>query len=139
MSTAEVAVRLVLAAVLGCFAGLERQWQHKSAGLRTHTLVALGAAGFTIVSMLGLGPTNNPMLIAGAVVSGIGFVGGGVIMHRGETVQGINTAATLWATASIGLSAGAGYYALTGMIFALVLFVQFPIRWLEEWLERESH
>src|SRR5882672_4224525 len=99
LTTTVVAVRLSLAFVLGALAGVERQWHHKNAGLRTHTLVAAGA------------------------VTGIGFIGGGVIMHQGPTVQGINTAATLWTTASMGLAAGAGYYALTAMTFTALLLV----------------
>jgi putative Mg2+ transporter-C (MgtC) family protein len=138
LPTAEVALRLSLAFVLGALVGVERQWHHKNAGLRTHTLVAVGAAAFTIVSSLGLGPTNSPMMIAAGVVTGIGFIGGGVIMHQGPTVQGINTAATLWTTASIGLAAGAGYYALMAMVFAAVLVVQFPLQWVEQWIDRQS-
>jgi putative Mg2+ transporter-C (MgtC) family protein len=69
------------------------------------------------------------------VVSGIGFIGGGVIMRRGPTVQGINTAATLGATATIGLAVGAGYYMLTGLIFLAMLVIQFPLRWLENAIE----
>ena len=75
------------------------------------------------------------MLIAAGVVSGIGFIGGGVIMRRGPTVQGINTAATLWATASMGLAVGAGYYTLTTLIFLTMLVIQFPLRWLENVIE----
>src|SRR5262249_61466495 len=111
-----VATRVLVAFVLGMLAGIERQWHHKNAGLRTHTLVAVGAAAFTIVSSLGLGPTTSPMMIAAGVVTGIGFIGGGVIMHQGHTVQGINTAATLWTTAAMGLAAGSGPFRPTAMI-----------------------
>ena len=138
LSAEEAAIRLTIAFVAGAFAGIERQWHHKNAGLRTHTLVALGAATFTMVSMLGLGPTSNPMLIAAGVVTGIGFIGGGVIMHQGPTVQGINTAATLWTTASIGMAAGAGYYTVMALVFAALLLVQFPLGWLETWIDRRS-
>src|SRR5213593_2480557 len=138
LTTTVVAARLSLAFVLGALAGVERQWHHKNAGLRTHTLVAVGAAAFTIVSALGLGPTNSPMVIAAAVVTGIGFIGGGVIMHQGQMVQGINTAATLWITASLGLAAGAGYYALTLMVFATVVLVQLPLQWIERQIDRRS-
>jgi putative Mg2+ transporter-C (MgtC) family protein len=138
LSAADLATRLLLAFVVGAFAGVERQWHHKNAGLRTHTLVSVGAAAFTIVSFLGLGPTNSPMVIAAGVVTGIGFIGGGVIMHRGQTVQGINTAATLWTTASMGLAAGAGYYALTAFLFVCVIVVQFPLQWVEHWIDRHS-
>jgi putative Mg2+ transporter-C (MgtC) family protein len=134
----EVAIRLTLAFVVGGCVGVERQWNHKYAGVRTHTLVAVGAAGFTIVSALGLGPTGSPMLIAAGVVTGIGFIGGGAIMHNGGGVQGLNTAATLWTTASMGLAAGGGYYAVTGMVFAAVLLVQFPLELVEDWIDRAS-
>ena len=134
----EVAIRLALAFVVGACVGVERQWNHKNAGLRTHTLVAVGAAAFTIVSALGLGPTSNPMLIAAGVVTGIGFIGGGAIMHDGHSVHGLNTAATLWTTASMGLAAGSGYYAVTGMIFVAVLMVQFPLELVEQWIDRAS-
>src|SRR3989449_8790311 len=99
--------------------------------IRTHALVSLGASAYGVISLLGFGPTTNPMLIAAGVVSGLGFIGGGVIMRRGPTVQGINTAATLWATASMGLAIGAGYYTLTTLIFLTMLVIQFPLRWLE--------
>jgi uncharacterized membrane protein YhiD involved in acid resistance len=135
---AEVAIRLVLAFVVGACVGVERQWNHKNAGLRTHTLVAVGAAAFTIVSALGLGPTTSPMLVAAGVVTGIGFIGGGVIMHDGHGVHGLNTAATLWTTASMGLAAGGGYYIVTGMIFVAVLMVQCPLVLVEQWIDRAS-
>ncbi len=138
LPAADVVLRIAIAFVLGALAGVERQWHHKNAGIRTHTLVAVGAAAFTIVSSLGLGPTNNPMIIAAGVVTGIGFIGGGVIMHEGAVVQGINTAATLWATASIGLSAGAGYYTVTAIVFVALVLVQFPLQVVERWLDRLS-
>lgn len=137
-SLVEIATRLALAFVVGAGAGVERQWRHKNAGLRTHTLVAVGAAAFTIVSALGLGPTASPTLIAASVVTGIGFIGAGVIMHNGEAVHGLNTAATLWATASMGLAAGGGYYAVTLMIFVAVLMVQLPLGLVEGWIDRWS-
>lgn len=137
-SAGEIAFRIVAAFVLGALAGVERQWHHKHAGLRTHTLVAVGAAAFTIASTLGLGPTTSPMMIAAGVVTGIGFIGGGVIMHQGPTVQGINTAATLWKTASIGLAAGGGFYALMLIVFVILLVVQFPLQRVEEWIDRRT-
>ena len=131
-----MAARLGLAAGFGALVGIERQWHHKNAGLRTHALVALGAAAFGLISLLGFGPTNNPMLIAGGVVTGIGFIGGGVIMHRGAAVQGINTAATLWATASVGLALGGGYYVLGSLIFLAVLVVQIGLSWVESQIDK---
>jgi putative Mg2+ transporter-C (MgtC) family protein len=138
LPAAEIVTRIAIAFVLGALAGVERQWHHKNAGIRTHTLVAIGSAAFTLVSSLGLGPTNNPMIIAAGVVTGIGFIGGGVIMHQGATVQGINTAATLWTTASIGLAAGAGYYTITAIVFLALMLVQFPLQAVERWIDRRS-
>src|SRR5215831_18509644 len=112
VSVFQIAARLFLSLIFGALVGIERQWHHKNAGVRTHALVSVGASTFGLISILGFGATNNPMLIAGGVVTGIGFIGGGVIMHQGGVIQGINTAATLWATASMGLAIGAGYYAL---------------------------
>ena len=132
----ELAFRLLLALVFGMLVGIERRWHHKNAGIQTHALVCVGSTTFGLLSRLGFGPTDNPMLIAAGVVTGIGFIGGGVIMHRGATVQGINTAATLWATAAMGLAAGAGYYALTYLVLAFVLTIQFPLRWAEHVLVR---
>ena len=135
--TRELVLRLAAAFVLGALAGVERQWHHKHAGVRTHTLVAVGAATFTLVS-LALSGANVSMVIAAGVVTGIGFIGGGVIMHQGATVQGINTAATLWTTASIGLAAGAGYYELMLLVFAVLIVVQFPLTWVERWIDRRA-
>ncbi|HVN85700.1 MAG TPA: MgtC/SapB family protein [Candidatus Binatia bacterium] len=132
---AELALRFGIALLFGALVGIERRLRHKNAGIQTHALVSIGAAAFGVLSLLGFGQTNNPMLIAGAVVTGIGFIGGGVIMHRGGSVQGINTAATLWATASMGLAAGAGYYMLTAVVFGTMLIIQFPLRWLEHSIE----
>jgi putative Mg2+ transporter-C (MgtC) family protein len=136
LSALDLAARVLVACAFGALVGIERQWHHKNAGVRTHALVSLGAAAFAIISLLGFGPTNNPMLIAGGVVTGIGFIGGGVIMHRGPTVQGINTAATLWATASMGLAAGAGYFHVASAVVLAMLFVQFPLWWLEHAIDR---
>jgi putative Mg2+ transporter-C (MgtC) family protein len=138
LTAAAMSLRIGLAVVLGTLVGVERQWHHKAAGLRTHTLVSVGAAAFALVSQFGFGPTNAPMYIAAGVVTGIGFIGGGVIMHQGPTVQGINTAATLWATASLGLAIGAGSFVLTGLVFGALMVVQFPLRWLETWIDRHS-
>jgi putative Mg2+ transporter-C (MgtC) family protein len=136
IGAAQIVGRLFVALLYGALVGIERQWHHKNAGVRTHAMVSVGAATFGLISLLGFGATNNPMLIAGGVVTGIGFIGGGVIMHRGGIIQGINTAATLWATASMGLAVGAGYYFLTTLVFVAVLVIQFPLTWLEESIDK---
>ena len=125
---ATVLIRVGLAIVLGAVIGVEREWRQKHAGLKTMTLVSLGAAGFAMMSDT-FGPENhNPAQIAAAVVGGIGFIGAGVIMHRGLTVQGVTTAATLWADASVGVAVGLGHYALAGGLTAGIVLVQVMIR-----------
>lgn len=100
--------RLGLALLLGSAIGFERQWHQKMAGLRTNALVALGACGFVVFSgMVGQG---DPTRIAAQVVSGIGFLGAGVILREGINVHGLNTAATLWCSAMVGTFAGGGFW-----------------------------
>ena len=124
---------LCLALVLSATIGLERELRAKSAGLRTHTLVGLGAALFMLVSKFGfadvLAETNvslDPSRVAAQVVSGIGFIGGGLIFVRGDAVRGLTTAATVWLTAAVGMAAGSGLWLLavaTTVSHFLVVFV----------------
>ena len=95
-------LRLGLALILGSFIGGERQWRHRTAGLRTHALVAAGAAMFVMLAVLTAGTADASFRMAGQVVSGIGFLGAGVILRHGASVRGLNTAATLWCSAAIG-------------------------------------
>jgi len=126
-----VAIRIGLAIAFGAIIGVEREWRQKHAGLKTMTLVAVGAAGFAMMSDT-FGPANhNPGQIAAAVVGGIGFIGAGVIMHRGLTVQGVTTAATLWADASVGVAVGLGQYALSAGLTIGIVTVQLMIRQME--------
>lgn len=124
MNGFEPVLPILLAIVFGAAIGVERQWHHKAAGIKTNTLVALGAAGFSMLSAHGFGPSNNPAQLAASVVTGIGFIGAGVIIHRGASVQGVNTAATLWANASMGVAAGSGHYAVAVVIVLAVLLAQ---------------
>src|SRR5438270_9112624 len=122
-----VILRIALALVFGAIIGVEREWRHKAAGIKTNTLVALGSAAFSIMSNT-FGPNNhNPAQLAAAVISGIGFIGAGVIIHRGPNVQGVTTAATLWAGASMGVAFGLGYLVVGATIFAGVIIVQFGL------------
>jgi putative Mg2+ transporter-C (MgtC) family protein len=101
-------VRLMLAQLLGAAIGVERQWRQRMAGLRTNALVATGAALFVMLGSMILGE-SSPTRVVSYVVSGIGFLGGGVILHEGFTVRGLNTAATLWCAAAVGCLAGWGF------------------------------
>jgi len=104
----EFASKLGLALILGSAIGVERQWRQRSAGLRTNALVSLGAAAYVLLSASLTGKGGDPSRIASQIVAGIGFLGAGVIMHEGLTVQGLNTAATIWCSAAVGSLAGAG-------------------------------
>ena len=114
----QFAIRLALAVVLGALVGAERQWRQRMAGLRTNALVAAGAAMFVMLSALSARLPDDSFRIAGQVVSGIGFLGAGVILRDGLNITGLNTAATLWCSAAIGTLAGYGMYgsAATGAI-----------------------
>jgi putative Mg2+ transporter-C (MgtC) family protein len=120
----EMVLRLLLALVLGGIIGYQRERSGKEAGLRTHILICSGAALFTIVSIYGF-PGSEGRIAAG-IVTGIGFIGAGVILHRtGGEVVGLTTAATIWAVAAIGLAAGAGMYIISAAATALTLAVLF--------------
>jgi putative Mg2+ transporter-C (MgtC) family protein len=136
---AEVLLRLVLAAALGGAVGLERELREREAGLRTHLLVSVGAAVFTLVSAYGFadfrygvrtGIQLDPTRIAAQIVTGIGFLGAGAIIRQGLSVRGLTTAATLWVVAAIGMASGAGYYSVAVIGTGLVLFSLYPLRLL---------
>jgi len=123
MTGSEAFLRLGLAAVLGGAIGLEREYHHKPAGLRTNILIALGSALFSILSVeLGDG-AGSPDRIAAQVVTGIGFLGAGAILRSGENIHGLTTAATIWVNAAIGMAAGIGSYAVAAGAAALTLIV----------------
>ena len=122
-------LRLCVAGLCGTLIGLDREYRVKDAGFRTHFLVALGSALMMVVSQYGFtdilqhsGMGVDPSRIAAQVVSGIGFIGAGTIILHRQLVRGLTTAASLWATAGIGLAAGAHLYVLAGVATLLTLF-----------------
>ena len=126
----EIAVRLVLAGVFGAAVGYERRSADKPAGLRTLALVAVGSALFTIISTFGF-ETADQARVAAQIVTGVGFLGAGTILRSGVTVSGLTTAATIWATAAIGMAVGSGMYiaSATGTVLILIiLFLFAPAR-----------
>jgi putative Mg2+ transporter-C (MgtC) family protein len=126
--TLETFISLVLSVGFGAAVGLEREFTHKPAGLRTHMLVSLGACLFTIVSM---GFSVDPARIASGIVAGIGFIGAGTIWAEKDKVKGITTAASLWATAAIGLTAGIGDYPMASVVTMLVVIILAMNRFLK--------
>lgn len=118
-------LRLLLAAFCGALVGFERKRRHKDAGIRTHVLVAVGAALFSILSEFGFEKYAADDRIAANIVTGVGFLGAGVIFLRGRNITGLTTAAGIWTVAGIGMAAGLGMYALAGMATVLVVMPQF--------------
>jgi len=133
----QVLIRLAVAAVLGAAVGFERELREREAGLRTHLLVCLGSALFTILSAYGFHDfltgsgqlvRTDPTRIAAQIVTGIGFLGAGAIIRQGVSVRGLTTAATLWVAAAIGMATGAGYYSGAVIGAALTLIALGPLR-----------
>ena len=128
----EMVLRLLLATALGAIIGYQRERAGKPAGLRTHVLICLGSALFTIASLYGFGAAADPARVAAGIIAGIGFLGAGAIIRRDEgLVAGLTTAATIWAVAGIGLAVGAGLYlvsVVTTAIALIVLLLPHPIR-----------
>ena len=122
----QMLVQMVLAVALGTMVGYEREHEGKPAGMRTHGMVALGAALFTLVSIHGFGGTSDPARLAAQIVSGVGFLGAGAILHDRGSIRGLTTAASLWVTAAIGTTIGAGMYVLSietaVLVFLLLRF-----------------
>lgn len=129
-----------MAVALGCGAliGSERQVRQRMAGLRTNALVALGAASFVLFSTL-FPNEVSPTRVAAQVVSGIGFLGAGIIFRDGFNVHGLNTAATLWCSAAVGLMAGAGFWPHALMLTGFVVFINLGLRPLVKWLKRKTN
>ncbi len=136
----DVAVRLVVAALLGAAIGLERELHDHPAGMRTHLLVALGSALFTVISIFGFvgvlaagqSAPVDPSRVAAQVVTGIGFLGAGAILKFGTTVRGLTTAASLWTAAAVGMAAGAADYIVAAVGTAIVVFSLWPLNWVED-------
>jgi len=132
----DFAVRLLLAAILGGAIGVEREIHDHPAGIRTHMLVALGSAAFTLVGIVGFVQVRDaqgvvipvdPTRIAAQVVTGIGFLGAGAIIKYGTTVRGLTTAASLWATAAIGMAAAAGAWLIASVVTVIMIASLWPL------------
>lgn len=142
--SSEILVRLVAAAVLGGLIGLERDIHGRAAGLRTHLIVSLGAAVFTVlslnVSQLSSGNfPADPARIAAQIVSGIGFLGAGAIIKEGTNVHGLTTAACLWGAAAIGMAAGGGYYEIAIMTTVIALISLVVLKLAERVYRKDSY
>lgn len=131
MKETDILLRLLMATACGGLIGMERERGDRPAGFRTYILVSLGAALFTVLSLIAF-PDSDPARVAAQVVVGIGFLGAGVIVIYGGTrVVGITTAATMWATAAVGMASGAGYFLTAGYCTGIVLLVLIALPWVE--------
>ncbi len=143
MNTLDFITRLGLALFLGAAIGFERQWRQKSAGLRTNTLVSMGAAAFTLISFALTSQDDgvykgDATRIIGQIITGIGFLGGGVILRDGLNVQGLNTAATIWCSAAVGSLAGVGLFMEATIVSLAVMATHLVLRPLGLWLSKSS-
>ena len=141
----EFLIRMLLASLLGGLIGFERDIHGRAAGLRTHILVSLGAAVFTILSEIISQSTNasgfpaDPARIAAQVVSGIGFLGAGVILKEGANVRGLTTAACLWSAAAIGMAAGSGYHEIAIITTGISLVSLILLKFFERFYAKDTY
>jgi putative Mg2+ transporter-C (MgtC) family protein len=129
-------IPILVAAFLGAAIGAEREWRRHPGGLRSCALVAAAAAGFALVAIQV--PGNNPTPALGAIATGVGFLGAGVILHHGGQVRGLSTAATFWAVAAIGTASGLGDYAMAAALTLVVFCAHVALRPLSAWIERHA-
>ncbi len=139
----DISTRLLVAAILGALVGLEREVHGHQAGMRTHMLVSLGSAIFTVLSIYGFtgvaGTVSpDPTRIAAQIVSGIGFLGAGAILKFGTNIRGLTTAASLWVIAAVGLAAGAGDYIVAVVGSTIAILALWPLHSLVQRFERRG-
>ncbi len=126
--------RLMVALAAGFLIGFERQWHHKSAGLRTNTLVSVGSALFVLLSIEITQSGGDVTRIIGQVVTGIGFLGAGIIFKEGFSIHGLTTAVTVWCSSAIGCLAAAGFFVETLIATLLVVGVNLALKPIDRWL-----
>lgn len=138
MTYPEFALRLFTALCAGLIIGIERQWQKKPAGLRTNTLVSTGAALFVMLSLNITQSNGEASRIIAQIVSGVGFLGAGIIFKEGADIHGLTTAATIWCSAAIGCLAGAGFFIETIIGVVAVLSVNLVLISVDKWLSKRN-
>lgn len=133
----EIILQFLLAALWGGIVGLEREYRNKSAGFRTMTMISIGACFFTVMSQ-SIGLPGSTDRIASNIVTGIGFLGAGVIFKDDNRVNGITTAATIWAVAAVGMGIGSGYYIASGFASMMIIFVLTILPYVEAKMDKVS-
>lgn len=136
MESTQIALQLFAALSLGAMIGIERQWKARTAGLRTNALVSLGAASFVIFAVISFPNLDSVARIASYVVSGMGFLGAGVIMRDGGNIKGINTAATLWCSAAVGMFAGMNHIEAAALVAMFIFFTNIGLGPLNRFVNR---
>jgi putative Mg2+ transporter-C (MgtC) family protein len=137
MTNIEFTLRLFTALLAGLLIGFERQWHHKSAGLRTNTLVSVGSALFVLLSIILTKSGNGDVTrIIGQVVTGIGFLCAGIIFREGISVHGLTTAVTVWCCAAVGCLAAGGFYIETFIGTSIVIIINVILKPLDDWLSK---
>jgi len=140
MELFDFGLKIGAALLAGLLIGIERELQNKDAGLKTNALVSLGAAVFVLVSQHFEGQPNVDLTrVIGQVVTGIGFIGAGVILHRGTTVRGLTTAATVWCSAGAGCLAGIGEFMELGLLVVLIVVTNVLFGIFEDYLSRKMN
>lgn len=138
MTLIEFSLRIGAALLAGIVIGIERQWHHKSAGLRTNTLVALGSALYVLLSISVTQEDGDVTRIIGQVVTGIGFLGAGIIFREGANIHGLTTAATVWCSSAIGCMIGAGLYFESAIATVTIVVVNLLLMPIDNWLNRKK-
>lgn len=137
LSAEVIVIRMAFAMLIGAVIGVEREFTHRPAGLRTHMLVALGACTVMITSQMlycqyrPYGTSSDPARLSAQVIAGVGFLGAGTILREGVTVKGLTTAASIWSVACLGIAAGAGYYTIALVALGCILITLTFFEWLQ--------
>jgi putative Mg2+ transporter-C (MgtC) family protein len=130
------AISVIIATILGSLVGAEREWRRHPGGLRSCALVSAAACGFAIIGIQYGG--SSPGATLGAIATGVGFLGAGVIMHPDQQIRGLSTAETFWSVAAVGAASGVGAYAVAVAISMVVLFAHIALRPLSTWIDRRA-
>jgi putative Mg2+ transporter-C (MgtC) family protein len=130
-------IKLLLSLCLGALIGAEREYKSKVAGFRTIILITLGSTLFTLVAVALIGQ-SDPTRIASTIVTGIGFLGAGVIYREGGTIKGITTAAVIWVAAAVGMMVGFGLYGISVISVVLILIILVSFSWLQRYIDRTN-
>jgi putative Mg2+ transporter-C (MgtC) family protein len=139
VTNTEFTFRLLAALIAGLLIGFERQWNHKSAGLRTNTLVSVGASIFVLISIMVTEKGNGDVTrIIGQVVTGIGFLCAGIIFKEGISIHGLTTAVTVWCCSAVGCLAAAGYFIETFIATSFIIAINLFLKPLDEWLTKRT-